>query len=430
MDSYQRTLAELYALEAERGIDLKLDRVREALALLGFPERRFAVMHVGGTNGKGSTAAMLDAAFRRAGYRVGLYTSPHLVDFTERIRIDGRMISPEQVVDRVGALKSLLDSRGVSLTFFEMVTVLAFDAFARGGVEVAVVEVGLGGRLDATNVSVPDVTAITNISHDHEDYLGTTLEAIAYEKGGIMKPGIPVVIGPVPPCAERQLLVQAHEVGAPVTLYGRDFRVEETEDRFDVVAGERRWTDLEVCLRGKYQQRNAATALMVLQHARAGYPVSDEAVRKALAEVWWPGRFDVVSEEPLVVLDGAHNPAATRELRAEIDRILCGRQLRLVFAVMRDKNWVDMWNTLRPVVRDAIVTQPKLPRSLSAEVLVGTIGRDVPVRVSARPAEAVALALDGAAPDDVVLITGSLFLVGEVYPFFLRRRGHRHLFDP
>jgi len=430
MDSYQRTLAELYALEAERGIDLKLDRVRQALALLGFPERQFAVMHVGGTNGKGSTAAMLDAAFRRAGYRVGLYTSPHLVDFTERIRIDGRMISAEQVVDRVGALTSLLGRRGIALTFFEMVTVLAFDAFARGGIELAIVEVGLGGRLDATNVAVPAVTAITNISYDHEDYLGTTLDAIAYEKGGIMKPGVPVVIGPVPPCAERQLLEQAHEVGAPVTLYGRDFRVEETAERFDVIAGECRWTDLELGLRGRFQQLNAATALMVLQHAGQRYPVSEEAARMALAEVSWPGRFDIVSEKPLVILDGAHNPAAARELRAELERILYGRQLRLVFAVMRDKNWVDMWDALRPVVRDAIVTRPAVARSLSAEVLAGTIGRDVPVRISARPAEAVALAIDGAAPEDAVLVTGSLFLVGEVYPFFLRRRGHCHLFDP
>jgi len=429
MDSYQRTLADLYSLEAERGIDLKLERVRRALSLLGSPERQFGVIHVGGTNGKGSTAAMLEAAFRRAGYRVGLYTSPPLVDFTERIRIDGRGIAEEQVVEAVAGLKSLLGRADIALTFFEMVSVMAFDAFARGGVEMALVEVGLGGRLDATNVAAPAVTAITNVSYDHEDYLGTTLEAIAYEKGGIMKPGVPAVIGPVPDCVERRLLLQAQAVGAPVTLYGRDFRVEGKPEGFDVIAGEYRWTDLELGLQGRFQQRNAAIALMVLRHASASYPVSDDTVRAALAGVYWPGRFDVVCREPLVILDGAHNPAAASELRAELERTLGGRQLRLVFAAMQDKKWMDMWAALRPVVHDVVVTRPTLPRSLRAEILAEVIGRDVPVRIAENPMDAVESAMEGAGRNDAVVVTGSLFLVGEVYPFFLAQQGRRRLFD-
>jgi dihydrofolate synthase/folylpolyglutamate synthase len=429
MDSYERTLADLYALEAERGIDLKLERVRRALSLLGSPEGQFGVIHVGGTNGKGSTAAMLEAAFRGAGYRVGLYTSPHLVDFTERIRIDGRGITEEQVVEGVAGLKSLLGRADIGLTFFEMVSVMAFDAFARGGVEIALVEVGLGGRLDATNVTLPVVTVITNVSYDHEDYLGTTLDAIAYEKGGIMKPGIPVVIGPVPDCVERKLLVQAQAVGAPVTLYGRDFMVEETAGKVDVVAGEYRWTDLQLGLRGRFQQWNAAIALVVLRHASTSYPVSEDTARAALAGVYWPGRFDVVCREPLVILDGAHNPAAASELRAELERTLGGRRVRLVFAAMRDKKWADMWEALRPVVYDVVVTQPTLPRSVQAETLAQTIGRDVPVRIAGNPMDAVESTLTGAGPDDAVVVTGSLFLVGEVYPLFLAQQGRRRLFD-
>ncbi len=431
MTAYEHTLAELYALEAAAGIDLTLDRVRAALTLLGAPERRFRALHVAGTNGKGSTVAMLDAALRQAGYRVGLYTSPHLVDFTERIRIDGRMIAAEEVVARVRALRSLLDTAGIALTFFELVTVLAFDAFARHGVEVAVLEVGLGGRLDATNVVTPIVTAITGIAHDHEGYLGETLTAIATEKAGIMKADVPVVIGPVSEDVRACLLAEAARVGARPLVYGRDFEIEDAADgEFHVRTGARRRECVRVRLSGRFQRANAAVALATLDEAAGHCPVSEDAVRAGLATVSWPGRLDRVHEAPLVMLDAAHNPAGAATLRQEMDRVRGARKVHLVFGVMRDKNWRAMWDALRGMVGAVVVTEPPLPRALPADALAAAVAGDVPVRVLRSPREAIASVVDTAARDDVVLVTGSLFLVGAVYPFFLARRGARHLFDP
>ncbi len=423
MDAYGQTLAELYALATDRGPDLRLARVRQVLAHVGSPEQRLPVIHIGGTNGKGSTAALLDAVLRRAGYRVGLYTSPHLIDFRERIRIDGRPMAEAEVVERARVLRSIVARTGTPLAFFEVVTVMAFDAFARAQVDVAVLEVGLGGRLDATNVGASVATAITSIGYDHQEYLGTTLLAIAREKGGIMRPGVPTVVGPVPPPAERTLLAQARAVGAPVALYGRDYGVADAGEGFDVVAGDRRWSDLRVGLRGRFQRINAATAVLLLQRLQERFPVTDGELREGLRAVSWPGRMDVVSIEPLVVLDGAHNPSAARALRDELGRVLSGRRLRLVYGAMRDKDWGEMWTALRPLVADAIVTQPRTPRSAAADAIARAIGRDVPVRVIQDPEAAVAAALETSAPDDAVLVTGSLFLVGDVYPFFRRGGG-------
>jgi dihydrofolate synthase/folylpolyglutamate synthase len=430
MDRYRRLLDDLYALEAAKGIDYTLDRVHAACAAIGSPERRFATFHVAGTNGKGSTAAVLEAALRRAGYRVGLYTSPHLVDFPERIRVGGRMIGEAEIVERVDDLRRRLTAVGITPTFFELVTLLAFDVFARREVEVAVVEVGLGGRLDATNVVAPAVTVITSIARDHEEYLGSSLEAIAAEKAGILKPGVPAVIGRVDPPALDVLLEHARAAGAPVALLGRAFTVEDDGGAFAFGGGGVRWRGLTLALRGRFQRDNAAAALMALRAVASRWPVAESAVRAALAEVRWPGRFDVVSEAPLVVLDGAHNPAATAALRAEMARELGDRRVQLVFGVMHDKDWGAMVETLRPLVRKAIVTRPPLARSLDPRALAAAFGPGVPVRVEPEPAAAVAAARDGAAADDdVILVTGSLFLVGAVYPVFLRRLGRRHLFD-
>jgi dihydrofolate synthase/folylpolyglutamate synthase len=429
MNAYRRTLGELYALDAARGIDLKLDRVRHALDLLGSPERRYATVHIAGTNGKGSTAAMLDAVLQRAGYRVGLYTSPHLVDFTERIRIDGQLLAEDEVVDRVPMLRALLSRDGVDLTFFELVTVLAFDAFARHAVEIAVLEVGLGGRLDATNVTRPLATAVTGIDYDHEEYLGTTLAGIAAEKAGIMKPGVPVVIGAVDREIGERLLAHAAAAGAPADLVGRDVVVVERDLWFDIVTPTRRWSDLRLGLAGRFQRRNAAVVVTVLERMAASYPVDEGALRSGLATVRWPGRFERVLDSPLVVLDGAHNPAGAKTLRAEMEPLLHGRRVRLVFGVMRDKSWRDMWAALQPIVGEVVVTAPELPRALETDVLAAHLAADVPVRAVCAPCEAMACALDGAGPKDAILVTGSLFLVGGVYPWVLQRQGRRQVFE-
>ena len=430
MTSYERTLAGLYALDAARGIDLKLDRVRCALDRLGAPHERFGVFHVAGTNGKGSTAAMVEAALRAGGHRVGLYTSPHLVDFTERIRVDGRSIPEAEVVDRVGALRSILSPAGIELTFFELVSVLAFDAFARQRVDVAVVEVGLGGRLDATNVTTPVVSAITTIARDHEAYLGTTLEAIAGEKAGIMKPGVPVVIGEVEPVVAERLAAEAARVGAPALFLGREVTVRESAGGVDVTCAQRAWPDVRLGLAGRFQRRNAAVALQMLECGAGVFPVSAEAVRAGLATVCWPGRLDVVSSAPRLILDGAHNPAAAAVLAEEIHDLAHGKRVRLVFGAMRDKDWGGMWRALRPVVDEVVCTAPGVARALAPAVLAEAIRAEVPVRSCATPGEALAEALAGATPADLVLVTGSLFLVGDVYAVLLRRQGRERLFDP
>lgn len=430
MTAYERTLAELYALDAARGIDLGLDRVRCALDRLASPHERFRVFHVAGTNGKGSTAAMVEAVLRASGYRVGLYTSPHLVDFTERIRVDGRTIPEEEVVERVAALRSTLSTACIELTFFELVSVLAFDVFARSRVEVAVVEVGLGGRLDATNVTTPVASAITTIAHDHETYLGATLEAIAGEKAGIMKPGVPVVIGHVPPVASERLAAEAARVGAPPLFLGREVTVQENAQGFDVVCATRAWRDLRLGLLGRFQRANAAVALQMLECGAGSFPVSEAAVRTGLETVRWPGRLDVVSSEPLVILDGAHNPASAAVLAEEIRHLRCGRRVRLVFGAMRDKDWGGMWRALRPVVDDVVCTAPRSSRALAPDLLAEAVRSDVPVRVCASPGDAMAELVAGASPTDLILVTGSLFLVGDVYSVWLRRQGRQRLFDP
>jgi dihydrofolate synthase/folylpolyglutamate synthase len=430
MTAYERTLAELYAIDAALGIDLRLDRVRAALERLAAPHERFHVFHIAGTNGKGSTAAMVESVLRANGYRVGLYTSPHLVDFTERIRVDGRAIPEAEVVERVAVLRSILSAARIELTFFELVSVLAFDAFARARVDVAVVEVGLGGRLDATNVTAPVVSAITTIAHDHETYLGTTLDAIAGEKAGIMKPGVPVVIGEVSPDVGERLAAEAARVGAPPFFLGREVTIREWADGFDVECAGRVWSDLRLGLAGRFQRANAAVALQMLECAAARFPVSEEAVRAGLETVCWPGRLDVVSQEPLVVLDGAHNPASATVLAEEIGRLRHGRRVRLVFGAMRDKDWRGMWRALRPVVDDVVCTAPGMTRALAPAELADACRSEVPTRVSASPGDAIAALLAEASPTDLILVAGSLFLVGDAYATLLRRQGRQRLFDP
>ncbi len=430
MTAYERTLAELYALDAARGIELRLDRVRGALERLASPHERFPVFHVAGTNGKGSTAAMVEAVLRANGYRVGLYTSPHLVDFTERIRVNGQTVPEVEVVERVAGLRATLSAAGIELTFFELVSVLAFDVFARAQVDVAVVEVGLGGRLDATNVTVPVASAITTIAHDHEAYLGTTLEAIAGEKAGIMKPGVPVVIGHVPGVVAERLAAEAARVGAPPRFLGREVTIRERADGFDVACAGRVWADLRLGLAGRFQRANAAVALQLLECAAGSFPVSEGAVRVGLETVRWPGRFDVVSREPLVILDGAHNPASATVLTEEVRHLGCGGRVRLLFGAMRDKDWRGIWRALRPVVDEVVCTAPGVPRALAPAILADACRSEVPARVSASPADAIAGLLAEASPTDLILVAGSLVLVGDVYAALLRRQGRQRLFDP
>ena len=334
MDSYSETLTTIYNL---RGgvIDLRLDRMNQALALFDHPERQFLSFHIAGTNGKGSTAAMLHRILSQSGYRVALYTSPHLVSFTERIRVGDEEIAPNEVVALAQEIRNRTSAANVPLTFFEFVTVMAFIYFARRQIDVAVVEVGLGGRLDATNLVRPVVSLISTISKDHEAYLGSDLLSIAREKGGIIKRGIPSVCGALPTEVAALLKDIADERAAPAYFLGRDFIFSlKNEDRFDYRGLKWRLSDLDIALRGKHQKRNAALALAGLEIAAREFPVNESALRAGLRTVRWPGRFEILRDKPTIVLDGAHNGEGVRALIEELESFREQRTVRLLFAAM------------------------------------------------------------------------------------------------
>ena len=424
MGAYDDTLAYLTGLEVSAGWDLKLERMAAALARRGHPEARFPAIHIAGTNGKGSAAAMVDSVLTAAGYRTGLYTSPHLVDFTERIRAGGRTIPRADVVALVGELRSDIEAAGIALTHFEFVTLLACEWFARLGVDVGVIEVGLGGRLDATNLVRPVVTAITSIAIDHEEYLGRDLASIAAEKAGIAKPAVPLVIGGLPVEADAVITAHAGAVGAPLVRAG----VLQDDPAAGLVfhaPGGARWDGLRLGLPGAFQRENAAVALTALAVAGARFPCAPTAVRDGLAAVRWPGRLAVLGRSPLVVADGAHNPAGVAALARELPRLVGDRRVTLVFAVMADKAWPAMLALLRPHVARVIVTRVGR-RGLEPVRVAERVADGLPVDVIDDPRAALRAALDGSAADDAVLVTGSLFLVGAAYECF---SGGRPLFE-
>lgn len=408
---YDETLAWLIGLEATRGWDLKLERVRAALAALGSPERDYPSVLVAGTNGKGSTCAMVHAALGEAGFRAGLYTSPHLVEFTERIRVADDEIPRDAVVRGVETIRARTDVAGSGLTFFEVTTLLALWWFAECRVDVAVLEVGLGGRLDATNVVEPVVSAVTSIGFDHEDYLGHTLDAIAREKAGVMRAGRVTVLGAaLADEARAALLDEARRRGAIVR--------EAADDGAKVVA-----------LDGPHMRRNAAVACGVLEALAVAEPrlvVGDDAIARALTRVVWPGRLAIVHEAPRVVLDGAHNVDGARALRDALPAIVGMDPVRLLFSALRDKRWREMASILAPVAREVVVSEIGGKRGLAGDELAdGFPG--APVRVIPDPSDALArmIAEDGSTP---IVVAGSLFLVGMVYADLMRRAGTRSVF--
>lgn len=408
---YDETLAWLIGLEATRGWDLKLERVRAALAALGSPEHTYPSVLVAGTNGKGSTCAMIHAALGEAGRRAGLYTSPHLVEFTERIRVGEDEIPRDEVVRGVATIRARSDVEGSGLTFFEVTTLLALWWFAERRVDVAVLEVGLGGRLDATNVVEPVVSAVTSIGLDHEDYLGNTLDAIAREKAGVMRAGRVTVLGAeLAEEARRALLDEARRRGTIVR---------------DAAAS----TPSIVALDGPHMRRNAAVACGVLEALAVAEPrlaVGGEAIARGLARVRWPGRLAIVHEAPRVVLDGAHNVDGARALRAALPAITGPEPVRLLFSALRDKRWREMASILAPVAREVVVSEIGGKRGLAADEIAEAFPA-TPVRVVPSPAAALARMI-GEDRTTPIVVTGSLFLVGMVYGDLMRRAGTRSVF--
>jgi dihydrofolate synthase / folylpolyglutamate synthase len=395
---------------------LGLERMQAALAELGHPELHLRALHVAGTNGKGSTCAMLDAVLRAAGFRVGLYTSPHLVRFNERIRLGGQDISEEVLGQRLLEVLKGAPS-AAELTYFELGTLVAFWHFAREAVDFAILETGLGGRLDATSTCVPEVTAVTSVGLDHMELLGDTLGAIAREKAGIFRPGVVAVVAAQEPEAEAVLAEEARRVGAPLLREGVDFALAQEGRHLVFRHGLRRLDGLRLGLRGAHQRHNAAVALCVLDVLEmAGVPISLQARRLGLEGVHWPGRLEEVAGQPLLLLDGAHNAAGVAALRVALDSAYAGRRVHLVFAAVREKEVSAMLQGLLPRMASVTLTPlPNTSRSLEPQAYLAEARALHPdVRLAASPADALREAMVRAAPEDVVLIAGSLYLVGAV----------------
>jgi dihydrofolate synthase/folylpolyglutamate synthase len=416
MPSYSETLDYIFNLRGGE-IDLRLHRVERVLSLFGHPERRYPAFHIAGTNGKGSVAAMLHRILAAEGYRVALYTSPHVVSFTERIRVGDQEISQEEVVELAEEIKRRSAKEGVGLTFFEFVTVMALVYFARRKVEVAVVEVGLGGRLDATNLVLPSVSIITTISKDHEAYLGSDLLSIAREKGGIIKEGVPVVCGSLPPEVAELLREMAGLKGSASYFLGSDFSFAIKDGGlFDYKGLNWNLKGLSLALLGRYQRGNAALVLKALEVGKKDFPVKEGALREGLRTVFWPGRFEVVRRHPMVILDGAHNGEGVKVLVDEIRNFLGVKKVKLLFAVMEDKDWAYMLGELSEVASEAVLSRVPMQRGADPWRVREVIGEKIPAIVLEEPAKALRFVLERAGPEDVVLVTGSLYLLGEVRP--------------
>jgi dihydrofolate synthase/folylpolyglutamate synthase len=383
------------------GMRFGLDRVQRALADLGHPERAYPILQVGGTNGKGSTCAMAEAALRAAGHRTGLHASPHLVRFNERIRIDGEEIADAGLEAAAAEIRRACPwhdagGPGDRLTYFEFATLLAFVHFARRRVDVAVVEVGLGGRLDATSAATPRVAAVARIGLDHVQLLGDTVEAIAREKAGIFKAGIPAVVhAQQPPGALEVLRAEAARAGAP----------------FHVAPAA--W-DGEVGLAGPHQRGNAALAGAALGLLdAAGVRVPPAAVAAGIAGARWPGRLETLGG---VLLDGAHNPDGAAALAAALGALYPGRPVELVFGVLADKAADGMIEALAPAVRAFHLVAPPSPRALAPDSYVDRVRARRPAHVHGSVEEALACARRAASDGALVAVAGSLYLVGAARP--------------
>ncbi len=419
---------ELAAPTQAAAAKFNLENITVLMERLGRPDRAYPSVHIAGTNGKGSTAAFLEAILRDAGFRTGLNTSPHLERINERIRIAGEEISDERFAElftRILAVIEELLAEGklrAHPTYFECVTALAFEAFARERAEFAVVEVGLGGRLDATNLLTPVVSVITRIDFDHENFLGHSLREIAGEKAGILKAGVPAVFAPQLPEAGEVLQAKAQELRCQVVETDKTFQVIREEMQNGCVRAEieERATGRKMALApqlsGRFQLQNAFNAVAaatVLQ--QRNYRISDENIGSGIAAAQWPGRIEKLQSNPDVYLDGAHNPGAARELARFIEENFAARRVYLIYAAMRDKAVDEVTGLLFPHAEEVIFTEARTPRAISAAQLQEIAGHHAAHHSAIPDAEqAVQAALDKANPRDVIVITGSLYLVGQV----------------
>ena len=452
--TYQEALDWIHGIGKSAGIRPGLERMHTLLDKMGNPQQQLKCVHIGGTNGKGSTASTMAYVLEKAGYRVGLYTSPYLESFTNRMSINGKDITPQELAREVSNLRPLVEEVSSipelgQVTEFEVVTALAFRYFANHHPDVVILEVGLGGRLDATNVITPMVSIITNVSREHVDYLGEEISGIAGEKAGIIKEGVPVVTAAENPEVLQVIKEKAREKKAPLCRVLPSWLKEGTEnnphgellEEERVFYGERRvhaegqffsyrgksgeYRDLFLSLLGDYQVVNAATALAGLEFLKErGYTITQESMREGLGEVCWPGRMELVRHSPRVVLDGAHNPAAVDQLSHALKEHFSYNKLILVLGILKDKDASRMLGSLVPMAERVLVTYPPVfrgtdPKDIAEKARAFT---EAPVEVVPEIPGAVDKALGLASPEDLVLICGSLYVVADARKYLTQPR--------
>jgi len=417
MTEYDEALRWLFKLQ-RFGVKLGLDNVRELLSHLGDPHKKFRSVHVAGTNGKGSVCTFLSSALKEAGYKVGMYTSPHVLRYNERTQINGEEITDERMMEYIEKIRPIAERMAEESavnhpTFFEFTTAIGFSYFADEDVDITVVEVGMGGRLDATNLIAPEVAVITHLALEHTEHLGKTLERIAKEKAGIIKPGVPVISAEENPVVRRI----CEERGCELTIVKEQYPYERIS--FDT-SGQRMWIgdpeqEFEIRLLGAYQLQNAATAYAVIDLLRKGeYDVPDEAVRRGFARAKWPARLEVVRQKPTVIIDSSHNPDGMRNLKDALLEITKNDHITFVVGVMSDKDVSTMLEAIAPVAGRIICSKPGYWRAMDPE----DIGREArrfvdDVEVVPSVPEAIERAVSLSDDDDVVCITGSVFMAGD-----------------
>jgi len=455
MTDYQQALAEIFAhVDYSRtrqypynANTYNLDRMHELCRRMEDPQHDFPSLHIAGSKGKGSTSAMTDAMLQAAGYRTGLYTSPHLHSFRERIRIDGELITQEQLVALWEEARPVVESLD-QVTAFEIITLLAFMSFSRSGVDWAVLEVGLGGRLDATNVIQSKACAITSLSYEHTDLLGHTLSLIAFEKAGIIKSGNPVVIGPQTQEAMSIIEDVSMKAGAQIWHVGDSLEVEDEDEapfdwtwrlqsadqhgiRLDLIGPSQIIKDVWVPLVGYHQAANATVAVALVNSLRRhGVMISPESIRQGLARTFWPGRLECMSHVPLIMLDSAHNRQSAERLQKALD-LFPHESLILLFGASIDKDIHGMLEVLASEASEIIVTRSFHPRAADP-VDLGNLAREIapsiPISVFEHTIDALAYAAARTGPQDLMMITGSIFVVADARESWLAL--HPQAFPP
>ncbi|QTA82895.1 Dihydrofolate synthase/folylpolyglutamate synthase [Desulfonema limicola] len=416
---YKECLETMFGLH-RFGIKLGLETIGNILSSIGNPHKKLKTIHIAGTNGKGSVASALSTILSLAGYKTGLYTSPHLVHFNERICINNIPVSDDDIVEAYDAVKNVPDGEREP-TFFEAATAMAFYTFAKHNVQWAVIETGMGGRLDATNIISPNLSIITNISLEHQEYLGDTIAMIAREKGGIIKQGIPVITGDKQEDVISILKDIAGRLNAPFYSIGNDFNI---DDKFTYSGINNTWDNIKTGLAGKHQIENAALVLAACEVLNLKDTAIDhEKIRQGLIDNHWPGRLEIVSRSPLVIIDGAHNLAAAKKLGIYLSEELQNFEITLIIGILADKPYKDILQYLLPACKKVILTQPKTGRAIPVETLYPAAKAIIDnIDIIPDVDKAVIHAVIHASPKEAICIAGSLYVAGEAKEIIEKKR--------